>query len=74
MRTNEDGSITLSERNLRALLAKVDILHSCRALEGGTDAPGVVIRCELDEEHYTDRLPGPMADWTEKRIHEQSAR
>ena len=70
MRLNDDGSITLSERNLRALLAKVDQPGSARTLEGGSTAEGVVVRSETDAEHYEGRPapPGVLHPETVRRM------
>ena len=64
MRLDKDGSIVLSERNLRALLAKLRQPGSARTLVGGSDAPNVVVCSEGDDEHYHDRSPGVVHDET----------
>lgn len=61
--------VTLSKRNLLALLQKVDDPLSNRMLvsgyvylQGGLfDGVELVIRCEPDSQHYAEReSPGPM--------------
>ena len=61
--------ITLSQRNLLALLAKVSDPFSARMLASGNtyrdgeaiDEVSLIVRCEPDTLHYADRLPpGPM--------------
>ena len=61
--------MTLSRRNLLALLAKVSDPFSARMLASGNayrdgeeiDDVCLIVRCEPDADHYADRLPpGPM--------------
>lgn len=57
--------VTLSKRNLLALLQKVDDATSSRTLVSGYvyedsrlfDGIELVVRCEPDAEHYADREP-----------------
>lgn len=64
-------TITLSERNLRSLLSKLDDPDSNRALMSGyptgdeDDPYPFVVVAEHDEVHYADRLPGVMSAKTE---------
>ena len=69
--------VTLSKRNLLALLQKVDDAASARTLIGGyvyedsrlIDGIELVVRCEPDEQHYADREPpGLMHPRTEAVI------
>jgi len=48
--------ITLSRRNLLTLLSKLERPESLRTIVRGT----VVVTAEEDEEHYGERVPGPM--------------
>jgi|SRR5665213_906014 len=71
--------VTLSRRNLLALLHKLDMPGSARMLYNsdveidGEYAPdfAFVLRCEADGEHYAQRPdpPGPMHPNTESFIH-----
>lgn len=65
---NENGEIilTLSERNVLALLDKVRDPDSKRELLG-VDAP-YRVRVEPDEVHYRGRTPGQMSSRTEEFI------
>lgn len=65
MRLEPDGTVVLSRRNVAALLAKADDPGSARTLVGGSDAPGLVVRVEPDDEHYGREgrlcpVPGPV--------------
>lgn len=72
MRLDISGSavlVTLSQRNLLALLAKVSDPFSARMLATGNayrdgeeiNDISLIVRCEPDTTHYADRLPpGPM--------------
>jgi hypothetical protein len=69
--------VTLSRRNLLALLAKLDEQVSGRKITGGyvfcdddlLDGVTLAVRSEPDEEHYADREPpGPMSPTTEAGI------
>ena len=73
--------VTLSKRNLLALLQKVDDPCSGRTLTSGNayrDGTPVedallLVRCEPDAAHYADRLPpGPMHPKTEAFIAQAS--
>ena len=80
----DDGVlVTLSRRNLLALLAKLDELCSARTLTSGnaywreqaTDGVVLAVRAESDAEHYRDRpLPGQMTIETEAAIRWAEAR
>jgi hypothetical protein len=69
--------VTLSRRNLLALLAKLDEPASWRTIAGGyvycdeelVDGVTLAVRSEPDELHYADREPpGPMLPSTEASI------
>lgn len=69
--------VTLSKRNLLALLQKVDDPLSARMLVSGhvylqgglLDGIELVVRCEPDDKHYAEReAPGPMHPLTESFI------
>jgi hypothetical protein len=79
VRVEEVGSgfrVTLSKRNLLALLSKLDWPESKRTLVAGVtprdDNPRgfmVAVSAESDEEHYRDRIaPGEMHPRTEAAI------
>lgn len=61
-----DVVVTLSRRNLRALLVKIADPDSMKTITREI-GPGVrlVLRGESDEMHYADRPPGQMTLWTE---------
>jgi hypothetical protein len=69
--------VTLSKRNLLALLQRVDDPFAMRLLTGGyvyrdrelTDGITLIVGCQPDEEHYADReAPGRMKPSTEAFI------
>jgi hypothetical protein len=65
--------VTLSQRNLLALLAKLGGYppdSTCTITCAGVDGPGLTVHAESDEEHYGDRPepPGAMHPNTEARI------
>jgi hypothetical protein len=60
--------ITLSRRNLRALLHKLDVPDSARTLVRRTKAGLLVVKAVDDAEAYAEREPGRMAPETEKAI------
>jgi hypothetical protein len=63
--------VTLSRRNLRTLLAKLDghPPGSARAIMKDVDrATTLVVRAEEDDAHYADRPPGAMHPLTEAEI------
>ena len=64
--------VTLSRRNLLALLHKLEMEGSARTLISSDCPPGLelVVRAEDDEVHYQDRdePPGPMHPKTEAFI------
>lgn len=74
--------VTLSRRNLLALLHKLDWPPSARMILNGDcyrdgdpiDDVLLVLRCEDDEEHYARRPapPGPMHPYTEASIAEHT--
>ena len=77
-RLPREASVTLSRRNLLALLQKLDMPGSRRTIYNtdveidGVYAPGFVflISAEDDGEHYAQRLdpPGPMHPQTESFV------
>lgn len=79
MRLENDGTVVLSRRNLKSLLAKVDDPSSWRTLNGGADAPGVTVKAETDADHYNKEFrkhPGQalstltmIQDWTTDALH-----
>jgi hypothetical protein len=74
--------VTLSRRNLLALLHKLDWPPSARTIVNSdcyrdgepVDDLLLVLRCEDDSEHYSRRPepPGPMHPYTEASIAEHS--
>jgi hypothetical protein len=69
--------VTLSKRNLLALLQRVDDPFALRLLTGGyvyrdrelTDGITLIVGCQPDAEHYADREPpGRMKPSTEAFI------
>lgn len=60
--------LTLSERNLRALLHKLDMAGSARTIVKFQGPDTFVLHVERDDEHYEDRAPGRMHPETEKAI------
>ncbi len=76
--TREKVVITLSQRNLLSLLAKLAGFpagSACTITFAGEDGPSLVVHAEPDEEHYAARLapPGRMHPETEARVHEGPA-
>ena len=69
MMTDQQYEITLSRRNLLALLHKLDMPGSARTI---VKPCGAVVRCESDVEHYGERgFPaGKMHPDTEAYINE----
>ena len=65
--------VVLSRRNLRALLAKLDIEDSKRALFT-TDRHNrlVIVSAEDDDVHYVHREPGPLHPATEAVLKQAS--
>ncbi len=57
--------ITLSRRNLLTLLHKLEVTGSARTIIIPT---GIRVTAIPDEEHYGDRLPGPVYPDTEDFI------
>ena len=71
-----DIRITLSRRNLRALIAKLDghpKPSACEIMKGDDEGYLVRVRAEEDAEHYTKMQPGPMHPETEAEIKEQQS-
>lgn len=62
--------ITVSRRNLEALLRKLDgsPQDSACTIGGGTDAPGWHIKAEENDVHYAERPAGRMIADTEIHI------
>lgn len=59
--------VTLSRRNLKSLLAKLDkpsMRTLCRRCENGV---GLIVVAEDDDRHYLDRDPGPTVEDREDR-------
>lgn len=78
-------AITLSKRNLLALLSKVDEEGSGRTIfmdypmrghpqvnDGNPFTLTLYVRVEPDEQHYKGRDPGAMIGWTEEFILEHA--
>ncbi len=61
-------TVTLSRRNLLALLAKLDEPDSMRTILRDCGDLRLVLRAEDDAVHYADREPGPMTPTTEAGI------
>lgn len=57
--------VVLSERNLKALLAKLSIPDSACTIYKTIGSLTVYVSAESDEQHYVDRLPGEMHPLTE---------
>jgi hypothetical protein len=71
--TRERVVITLSQRNLLALLAKLAGFppgSACTITFPGDDGPSLVVHAESDEEHYASRPapPGQMHPETEAAV------
>jgi hypothetical protein len=62
--------VTLSVRNLRALLSKVEEMGDSACTLFCTTEEGwrLVVRAEADEQHYAGREPGPMHPVTEAHL------
>ena len=60
--------VTLSRRNLRTLLLKLDEPESAKTIMKHTDAGLVFVRAEDDEGHYDGRRPGEMHPREETRL------
>ncbi len=61
-------TVTLSRRNLLALLAKLDEPGSLRTIIRDCGDLVLVVRAEDDAVHYAEREPGPMTPTTEAGI------
>lgn len=66
--------VTLSKRNLLALLQKVDLPEgdSQRTLFRHFDHHVLIVTAEADDEHYQGREPGPMREDAERFIREST--
>lgn len=53
----DQATVTLSKRNLLAMLHKLEMPGSARTLVSGCGQ--LILQCETDEEHYADRPEGP---------------
>ena len=64
-----DVRVTLSRRNLRALLIKLKEPESKKAISRDIE-PGMrlYVHAESDDVHYAERAPGQMALWTEAAL------
>lgn len=76
MRIERVGSsirVTLSERNLRALLSKLRMPDSACTIYMSTDGdvPGIYVSAEPDDQHYAGRTPGRMHPITEEVLREK---
>jgi hypothetical protein len=61
--------VTLSRRNLRALLAMLDDPeHQSKTIGQMTDVGWLYIKAEEDAEHYAGRQPGRMGARIERRL------
>lgn len=61
--------VTLSRRNLRALIAKLDDSDSKRTIARDEDnGVHLIVRAEPDDVHYVERPAGIMAPWTEAQM------
>lgn len=69
---NNTVVVTLSRRNLEALLVKLDAPRSARTLvrRQGGDEPDIIVVAESDIDHYADRDPGLMLPEHEDLMHE----
>lgn len=69
-------TITLSKRNLLALLSKVDEQYSAKTIykryQGEDHSWLLVLKVEQDDQHYKEVAPGQMVDWTEEFIKENN--
>ena len=71
---NFSATITLSKRNLLALLDKVDrSRESARTIYKQCGGVLVQVSAQTDDEHYGDREAGRMEHGTEVRIQDQGA-
>lgn len=61
-------AVTLSKRNLLALLDKVDRNESAATIYKRCDGVVVCVQAQTDERHYEGRTAGVMEDGTETRI------
>lgn len=60
--------VTLSRRNLQALLLKLDEPESARTLIRDFEDHRLIVRAEDDDVHYADREPGRMHPREEERL------
>lgn len=73
IREMEEGRgliVVLSKRNLLALLHKVDLPEgeSHRTLARDTEEGVIIVTAEPDDQHYGDRIPGPVTPDTDAFI------
>lgn len=63
-------TLVLSERNLLAMLAKVNDSESARTIQRFSDDGSMlfVVRAEPNDQHYGDRVPGEMHPRTERKL------
>lgn len=66
--------VTLSRRNLLALLTKLDWPVSARTIERDFGDFVLAVTAEEDADHYRDRSPGPMHPQTERDIRPKTGR
>lgn len=68
--TIENGrvTVTLSKRNVLALLSKVDDPYSGRTLYNQNDPGWLIVKVEPDAEHYSGRTPGQVSEKSEAFI------
>jgi hypothetical protein len=72
--TEEQIEITLSKRNLLALVHKLDMEGSNRTLDWQDwDGLRLTVHCEPDGVHYMDREPGTMHPLSEEFIQNHEA-
>ena len=64
----EENRLVVSERNLRALLAKIEGYPNNSACEIRDGETNFGLHVEPDEIHYKDRRPGWMVDTTESKL------
>lgn len=64
----EGNRLTISERNARALIAKLEGYPEQSACTIATPDYGFFLAIEPDDVHYAERPPGRMVDATERRL------
>lgn len=66
--------VTLSERNLLALLAKLQQESSfCELQIRDQQGRLLSVKAERDEDHYGERIPGPLSDETQEILNRVKA-